>query len=216
MTSSFILGELISNEAYLTTDQFNQYILLDGKCHPDYVEQPLSARGAKLCTRIPGTTSFPNKITKPSTNAYSPRGMSSNRPDYTPRLGLWSDEPDWETRTDYPGMGYAPVEVGVMPKEYSQVSYWTGPLRRVPDQAYLVDNGYLRQRIAMDGIGFGSNHRNDRNDYLSNFDYPDGDPRLPKMPRKYNVTHLTQRYPLWKEATGSRDQVDLMNMRRVV
>lgn len=209
MSSSYYNKQLREKSAYLVPSQFDQYILLDGRCHENYSESPLSARGGKLCTKIPGRESFP-KVQRPPTNAYS-NGRSTHQEDYTPRLGVWSDYPSWETRSDYPNLGYAPDNKP--PTEYSQVSYWTGPLRRVPDQAYLVDNGYLRQDIAFDGIGFGSNNRNDKYDYLYNFSDPDN---LPPVPRKYDVTQLTQKYPIWKQATGTPDSFDPQNTRRRV
>lgn len=208
MSSSYYNKELKANGAYLVPSQFDQYIILDGRCHPNYSESPLSARGGKICNKIPGRESMPNTVIKPPTGSAPQAGPQSN---YVPRLGLWSDYPDWETRTDYPNLGYAPDHQP--PKEYSQVSQWTGPLRRVPDQSYLVDNGYLRQDISFDGIGFGSNNRNDKYDYLWNFSDLDN---LPPVPRKYDVTQLTQKYPLWKQATGTPDTFDPQNTRRRV
>lgn len=214
MSSSYYNKQLREKNAYEVKSQFDQYILLDGLCHPSYSESPLSARGGKLCTKIPGRESMPSTILRPPTNAYASR--TNQRQDYTPRLGLWSEYPTWETRSDYPNLGYASGDRDNRPpEETSQVSYWTGPLRRVPDQPYLVDNGYLRQDLAYDGIGFGSNARNDKYDYLYNFSDPDPSV-LPPVPRKYDVTQLTQKYPIWKKATGTPDSFDPQNTRRRV
>lgn len=207
MSSSYYLKKLDEKKAYLTKHPEDQYILLDGVCHPDFYERPLSAAGGKLCVRKPGTQSFPETPNLRYSMA-SPRGSIGG----SLRRKLWADHPNWETRTDHHGMGYDPRE-----GPYSQVSVWQGELRRVPDQAELVDGGYLRQSITMDGIGFGSNGRRDRHDYLSNFNLPpDQKGNEPRMPRKYNVCDLTQKYPLWKEATKAPGSIDLVNGRRMV
>jgi len=211
MSSSYYLKNLLADQAYLVRNQGDQYILLDGRCHPDYVERPLSAAGGKVCVRKPGTQSFPDEITKPRTGSQPVRGLPSN----VPRRWLWAPAPDWETRVDYPGLAYAPDSLP--PKRYSQVSRWQGPLNRVPDQPWLVDNGYLRQDVVYDGIGFGSANRRDRYDYLWNFDMPGAQKvNEPPIPRKYDVNDLTQKYPLWKEAAKAPDILDTQNTRRIV
>jgi hypothetical protein len=72
--------------------------------------------------------------------------------------------------------------------------------------------------VAVDGLGFGSGSRQDKYDYLYNFDNPIGEREgiQPRMPRKYNVCDLVQKYPLWKEATKANDLVDIQNSRRIV
>jgi hypothetical protein len=213
MSSSYYLKNLIKDQAYLVKHQEDQYILLDGRCHPDFYERPLSSAGGRLCVRKPGTRPFGGNdyISKPRTGSTPARGEGK----FIPRQKLWSAPPDWETRTDYPNLGYSPDDQP--PKAYSQVSVWQGASRRVPDQPELVDGGYLRQRVAMDGLGFGSNHRNDKYDYLYNFNLgADQSENEPRVPRVYNVCDLTQKYPLWKEATKASDMMDLQNTRRIV
>lgn len=212
MSSSYYLKNLIKDQAYLVQNQGDQYLLLDGRCHPDYTERPLSAAGGKVCVRREGTDSFPRQITKPQTKSQPVRGGGG----YVLRKKLFAPASEVETRVDYPGMGYSPVPPGP-PKRYSQVSVWQGALNRVPDQPYLVDEGYLRRDVVFDGIGFGSANRRDRYDYLWNFDLPeDQKVNEPPIPRKYNVNNLTQKYPLWKEATKAPDALDLQNYRRIV
>jgi hypothetical protein len=212
MSSSYYLRNLIESKAYLVEDPENQYILLEGRCHPGFTERPFSERGAKLCVKNEGYEAFPGPQNFPVTSSQAPRSS----PKHIPRRLLWASDPNFEIRVDSPGMSYGPDPD---PQDgYSQVSVWQGPLRRVPNQRYLVDNGYLKQNITYDGYGFGSMQRQDKRDYLSNFDIPASwrPTNEPRVPRKYNVTNLVQKYPLWKKATRSPDHADQLHDRKIV
>lgn len=222
MSSSYISKELLKNEAYMTRNREDYYITTNGVCHPEYETHLLSERGVVVCIRKdPGKLLLNPVITKPRTNSLL--SHSHRDPKNIPREKLYStgERMHYGVRVDSKTMAYSGTPLP--PEGYSQVNNWhsfsvggNGELKSndvVPNQNYLVDNAYLGRHLTFDGIGFGSVQREDRHDYL--FYHTQTNPP-PPMPRKYNVNDLTQRYPIWKEATGAPDQVDLTNTRRIV
>ncbi len=79
MTSSYYLKNLIKDEAYLVQNQGDQYLMLDGRCHPRLHRTFAFTAGAKICVKkSPGTSSFSTDISKPRSGPNRVRGESES------------------------------------------------------------------------------------------------------------------------------------------
>jgi len=181
MSSSFRIKkrfeEFEKNDSYDFGNYADHYIKPFNDCHPDFVSHSIGRPdGVKVCVRRVGQLP-PKQEQKPKTN-----GLTR----FSPNLYYPGELPGIDNNT------------------------YRFNARRIPNEDGLSLNDLYKMPIKYDGIGAKEVHiprdpqRNNMGPgngmiyyqyYLDSSTYP---------PAKYDVTHLHQRYPLWREAMKMR------------
>jgi hypothetical protein len=210
MTSSYRLKKRLENrQDYLVDSPWSHYIEASGSkpCHPEYIAQSFGhPDGVKICHRKYREATKNDMYYGGPTPARGPNGEETfitlaDAPD-----PIATDPSQWNGYNKFSADLYRPWR-DTQIQMYNPVGYAD---RRPPHETYLTQKNYYRPQIRYDGTGTKLLHtppgtlpydptsvqRNDPKGgkfITYSYGHMKNDP-----PAKFDVTRLTQQYPIWK------------------